>query len=102
MKKLIFTIFLLALSFEVTYSQQVPQFSQNMFNKLANNPGAAGSAQAITASALHRSQWIGFDGAPLTQSISVDAPIQMLNGGIGLSIINDEIGPYNNLDLQVI
>ena len=101
MKKLVFLISLMILSTTVTYSQQVPQFSQNMFNKLANNPGSAGSGQAITTSVLHRSQWMGFDGAPLTQSISIDAPIQMLNGGMGLSIINDEIGPYNNLDLQV-
>ena len=41
-------------------SQQDPQFSQNMFNKLANNPGYAGSHGAINAQILHRSQWIGF------------------------------------------
>ena len=93
MKKLIFIISLIILSFGISKAQQVPQFSQNMFNKLANNPGSAGSSQAITTSVLHRSQWMGFDGAPLTQSISIDAPIRMLNGGVGLSIINDEIEP---------
>ena len=49
--------------FGVANSQQVPQFSQNMFNKLVNNPGSAGSSDLINATLLHRSQWMGFEGS---------------------------------------
>ena len=59
MKKII--ILILAVVSVITVSaQQDPQFTQNMFNKLANNPGFAGSRGVIATSILHRSQWMGF------------------------------------------
>ena len=83
-------------------AQQTPQFSQNMFNKLANNPGFAGSMEAICATALHRQQWIGFgDGRPVTTNLSVDAGIPSIFGGVGLNIVNETIGQYDNLGLQL-
>lgn len=82
-------------------SQQDPQFSQNMFNKLANNPGYAGSNQAICATALHRSQWMGFEGAPTTLNLSVDAGIPAIHGGLGLNIVKDDIAAFSNLGLQL-
>ena len=75
----------------LVFSQQDPQFSQNMFNKLANNPGYAGSNQAICVTMLHRSQWMGFEGAPKTLNLSVDAGIPAIHGGVGLNIVKDEI-----------
>jgi type IX secretion system PorP/SprF family membrane protein len=83
----------------LVFSQQDPQFSQNMFNKLANNPGYAGSNQAICATILHRSQWIGFDGAPKTLNLSVDAGIPAIHGGVGLNIVKDAIGPGDGLSM---
>ena len=82
-------------------SQQDPQFSQNMLNKLANNPGYAGSNQAICATALHRSQWMGFEGAPTTLNLSVDAGIPAIHGGLGLNIVKDDIAAFSNLGLQL-
>ena len=61
MKRTILIITLFALTFGISSAQQVPQFSQNMFNKLANNPGYTGSSETINAMVLHRSQWIGFE-----------------------------------------
>lgn len=81
-------------------SQEVPQFSQNMFNKLANNPGFAGSRGNIATSVLHRSQWMGFEGAPSTQNFSIDAELPFLYGGVGLNIVKDEIAQFSNLGLQ--
>mgnify|MGYP001194627866 CR=1 FL=1 len=101
MKKTILFISLLTLCFGSSKAQQVPQFSQNMFNKLANNPGSAGSSDAINATVLHRSQWMGFDGAPTTFNVAVDAPFEMLHGGLGLNIVSDGIGEYQNLGLQL-
>jgi len=101
MKKTILFISLITLSFGVSQAQQVPQFSQNMFNKLANNPAIAGSSESINATVLHRSQWMGFDGAPTTLNLSVDAPFDVLHGGIGLNIVSDEIAEYSNLGVQL-
>ena len=88
----------------ISWGQQDPQFSQNMFNKLANNPGFAGSRGGVSTSIIHRSQWIGFgqDGTAgaSTQNFSVDAELPFLFGGIGLNIVTDKIGGYSNLGLQ--
>ena len=100
MKKTILIISLFSLCFGVSNAQQEPQFSQNMFNKLANNPGSAGSSDAINATVLHRTQWMGFDGAPKTLNLAVDAPFEILHGGLGLNIVSDDIGEYSNLGLQ--
>tara|TARA_B100001540_G_C15776297_1_gene628813 strand:+ start:194 stop:1084 length:891 start_codon:yes stop_codon:yes gene_type:complete len=85
-------------------AQQDPQFSQNMFNKLANNPGFSGSRGGIATSVLHRSQWIGFGSeggaAVSTQNFSVDAALPFLYGGVGLNIVTDKVAGYNNLGLQ--
>jgi type IX secretion system PorP/SprF family membrane protein len=74
-----------------------------MFNKLANNPGFAGSQGGISTSVLHRSQWMGFsdDGAAAsTQNFSIDADIPFLNGGVGLNIVKDNIAEFSNLGIQ--
>ncbi len=97
-KILILTVFAL---FSVTSSaQQVPQFSQNMFNKLANNPAISGSSDFINAGVLHRSQWMGFTGAPITLNLAVERPVEILNGGIGLNIVSDAIASYDNIGVQ--
>ncbi len=99
----ILVILLALLSVFSVSAQQDPQFSQNMFNKLANNPGFAGSRGVIATSVLHRSQWMGFsdDGAAAsTQNFSIDTEIPFINGGLGLNIVKDNIGPISNLGLQ--
>jgi len=102
MKKII--ILILAVITVVTVSgQQDPQFTQNMFNKLANNPGFAGSRGVVSTSILHRSQWMGFsdDGAAAsTQNFSVDAELPFLYGGVGLNVVKDNIAEFSNLGLQ--
>ena len=100
MKRIILSMCFLLIA-GLAFSQQDPQFSQNMFNKLANNPGYAGSKQAICATVLHRSQWMGFDGAPTTLNLSVDAGIPAIHGGVGLNIVKDDIAAFSNLGLQL-
>lgn len=90
MKKYFLGTFLL-LFVVVANAQQDPQFSQYMFNELYSNPGYAGSNNAICATALNRTQWSGFEGAPSTTSLSVEAPVSLLHGGLGLNILTDAI-----------
>ena len=99
MKK-IFILISVVVSVLTVSAQQDPQFSQNMFNKLANNPGFAGSRGSIATSVLHRSQWMGFEGAPSTQNFSIDAELPFLNGGVGLNVVKDNIAQFSNLGLQ--
>jgi type IX secretion system PorP/SprF family membrane protein len=77
------------------YAQQDPQFSQNPFIKLPVNPGYAGTNGAICATAVYRTQWVGFPGAPKTILFSADAPIPVIHGGAGLTVINDQLGNFN-------
>ncbi len=74
-------------------AQQDPLYSQYMFNTLAFNPGYAGSADVFTVMALSRHQWVGLDGAPSTQTLLAHSPLQAANMGLGLSLINDKVGP---------
>ncbi len=85
----------------LAFSQQDVQFSQYMFNRIYYNPGVAGAGGAICVNALHRSQWVGFEGAPVTQNINANIPIRTIGGGIGVSIVNDEIGFFNNIAARV-
>jgi type IX secretion system PorP/SprF family membrane protein len=87
-------------------AQQDPQFTQYMFNTLYYNPGFAGTEGVTKLTAMHRSQWLGYQpsfgggGAPTTQIISMTAPIFKINSGFGAYIINDKLGPQNNLEAQ--
>ena len=99
MKKIV-VIILCVLSVIAVSAQQDPQFSQNMFNKLANNPGFAGSRGNVATSVLHRSQYMGFEGAPSTQNFSIDAELPFLYGGVGLNVVKDNIAQFSNLGLQ--
>ena len=78
-------------------AQQDAQYTQYMYNTLAINPAYAGSRGVLSVAGLHRSQWIGLDGAPNTQTFNLHAPIAEKMGA-GLSIVNDEIGNGTNQD----
>ncbi|MFN0033170.1 MAG: type IX secretion system membrane protein PorP/SprF [Flavobacteriales bacterium] len=82
-------------------AQQDPLFTQYMFNTLSINPAYAGSADRLSAVAIHRSQWVNFEGAPTTQSITAHSPLKNENISIGGSIINDKYGPVKQTGIYV-
>ncbi|MBK7213940.1 MAG: type IX secretion system membrane protein PorP/SprF [Bacteroidales bacterium] len=95
----IFILSLLGLFFINTLkvsAQQDPLFSQYMFNKLAVNPGYAGSRDVLTLDALYRYQWVNIQGAPQTVSASVHSPLNNPHLGVGLNVYHDAIGPSIN------
>ena len=69
MKKIVLMVLLIGCT-ALGMAQQDAMYSHYMFNTLAVNPGYAGSRDALTVTALHRSQWVGFDGAPTTQTLT--------------------------------
>src|SRR5678815_828640 len=83
---------LLTTSTSVTNAQQLPQFTQFMYNNLVVNPAYAGADEALSLTVLHRSQWTGVDNAPTTQSFSAHSLIRKKQIGLGLTVIRDEIG----------
>ncbi|TDW49090.1 type IX secretion system PorP/SprF family membrane protein [Flavobacterium sp. 270] len=83
------------------YAQQDAQFTQYMYNTININPAYAGSRGALSIFALHRDQWVGLDGSPKTNTVSVNTPINNSNIGIGVSLVNDKIGPTNENQISV-
>tara|TARA_R110000868_G_scaffold127147_1_gene334596 strand:+ start:408 stop:1316 length:909 start_codon:yes stop_codon:yes gene_type:complete len=77
----------------LSFAQQDAQFTQYMYNTININPAYAGSRGVMSIFALHRTQWVGLDGAPVTNTASINTPLNRNNLGLGVSIINDKIGP---------
>jgi type IX secretion system PorP/SprF family membrane protein len=79
----------------VSFAQQDAQFTQYMYNTINVNPAYAGSRGVLSIFALHRTQWVGLDGAPVTNTVSINTPINGSKLGLGVSLVNDKIGPTN-------
>ncbi len=82
-------------------AQQDAQFTQFMFNKLTFNPGYAGSTIAPRLSAIHRQQWVGLEGAPVTSAINFNTTLAKQRVGMGLTFIHDQIGPTRDWTAQM-
>jgi type IX secretion system PorP/SprF family membrane protein len=85
-----------ALTVISTFAQQEAQFTQYMDNMLYYNPAYAGSREMMNISAMHRQQWAGFKGAPISTTFSLHTPLKYENVGIGFSFLNDNLGPTNS------
>ena len=87
-------LFLLFVS--LASAQQDAMYTRYMFNALSINPACAGSRDALSVTVLHRSQWVGFDGAPMTQTLTLQSPVGSDAVNLGFSVINDRIGPVRS------
>jgi type IX secretion system PorP/SprF family membrane protein len=100
MKNIKMILFLLVVLFagyaDQIKAQQSSLYTMYMWNQLIINPAYAGSREAVSASLVSRHQWVGLDGAPSTQVLSIHSPLPNDNVGLGLTIENDRIGPTNN------
>lgn len=98
-----FCLFGIVLIFSVpnlAKAQIDPQFTQYMFNETFINPAYVGSRESISATLLYRNQWVGIDGAPKTQTFSIHAPLQNRHIGLGVSVMNEEIGISHQLSIS--
>jgi type IX secretion system PorP/SprF family membrane protein len=101
MKKLnLFIAVMLCCYSSVKHGHQDAQYTQYMYNTININPAYAGSRGTISIFGLHRTQWVGLDGAPVTNSFSINTPISS-NMGLGVSVINDRIGPSTENNISV-
>ncbi|MCC9074331.1 type IX secretion system membrane protein PorP/SprF [Flavobacterium sp. F-65] len=98
-KKKIRFILLVLFFYNALWSQQDSQYTHYMYNTTSINPAYAGSRGVMSIFGLHRNQWVGLDGAPLTNVVSFNTPINNSNVGLGISVINDQIGPMVENDI---
>jgi type IX secretion system PorP/SprF family membrane protein len=82
-------------------SVQDPVFTQYMNNLLTIQPAYAGSSGALNITGISRAQWVGFEGAPNTNTLTINGPVRRFNVGLGLSIINDKWGPIRQNGVYV-
>lgn len=92
------TLFFIAFT---AFSQQDAQYTQYMYNTVSINPGYAGTRGQMSIAALHRSQWVGLEGAPVTQTFNIHSPIGYRGLGMGISIVNDKIGPTSETNFDM-
>jgi len=74
-------------------AQQDAMYTQYMYNIQAVNAAYPGSKDYMDITILNRNQWVGFEGAPVTQNVTVLYPFRKYNLGLGLSYVRDKIGP---------
>lgn len=81
------------------YCQQDPVYTEYLNNLLTIQPAYAGSSGVLNVTGLSRAQWIGFAGAPNTNTLTIQGPLRRYNVGLGISIINDKWGPIRQNSL---
>lgn len=85
----------------VGYSQDLAQYSHYIGNQGLLNPAYNGTRDVLSGILVHRSQWVGFEGAPMTDGLNVHGPIEDTPLGVGLVFQNDHIGFSNTFDFFV-
>ena len=68
--KRLFYLLILAFLQQISSAQQLPLYSQYLYNKFLINPAVAGSDGFTSFNITAREQWIGYSGAPRTYSVS--------------------------------
>ncbi len=106
MKKLLFVFYFCFLMLSLQAQQQT-QYTQWMWNHLSYNPALAGIQNCSKSKSMSRIQWVGFEGAPVSNLITFTTPIktkrtQMFSPrqGFGLKFESDNIGPFNSYGLS--
>lgn len=100
-KRIVLFIGLITAHFSI--GQQEPTYTHYNFNSLTINPAVAGSKEMLTATALSRTRWLKFPGAPKTQNITLHSILKSKSLGGGLSLLNDSKGPtqFTGIDVDI-
>ena len=96
--RLLYIILLINIIVCVAQAQQEQLYTQFMFHKQEFNPSAAALDESLEIQGLYRTQWIGLDGAPTTQKLGIQTPINKGNAAIGLTLLTHQIGITNRFN----
>lgn len=83
------------------FAQQEPSFTHYSFNTQVINPAYAGLWDNLGFLVLGRQQWVGFDGAPKTYTLSVQTPTRFRNVSLGMNLISDKAGFESRTSLNL-
>jgi len=89
---LLLTVLAVCLFSGTASAQQEWSHTQYQFNLYDANSAYAGNHQTLSMAVRHRSQWIGLEGAPTTDHVSLHAPLAGNRLGIGLRLVSDRLG----------
>jgi len=81
-------------------AQDYFNISQYMMHQPFVNPAAIGSYRTLNGAGLFRQQWVGLEGAPSIQAFNVNSPLGTTNGNAGFSVVRDQIGVNNRIDIS--
>jgi type IX secretion system PorP/SprF family membrane protein len=106
MKKILIIFCLFPLTI---FAQQIPQYSQFLFNHFGINPAVAGTNDCIDMRLGYRTQWVGFEGAPKTSFANLHARIPNGKKGgsiyrfhaVGINVYSDGIGPVSKTHVSL-
>ncbi len=90
--KYLFLIGLFAVIVPDVAGQQIPQFSQYMFNPVFINPAYAGYKEQLYFQSYYRKQWAGLNGSPETFAFGIDGFLSDQKLGVGLVGMVDKLG----------
>ena len=98
MKKIYLAALFAMLGLSEASAQQDPHYTQYMYNMNVINPAYAGSKENLAFGLLYRKQWVDIEDSPTTMTFSGHSPVGK-KVGLGLSVINDKIGPVEETNV---
>jgi type IX secretion system PorP/SprF family membrane protein len=101
MKNLVLSIILILTS-GVLLAQQEAHNTQFMYYKQGYNPGVVGSKELPCITGIYRHQWLGFEGAPQSQILTVGVPLANQRIGLGANIYRHTIGITENVTADLL
>lgn len=94
MRRIIYIIWFTIIAGTATVqAQQMPHYTQYMFNDFVINPAIAGTHDYFQIRTNHRFQWVGLLDPPMTNSIAFYGPSVKLPMGYGGYLYHDVTGP---------
>jgi len=99
-KKIITIVALIAGLSPALNAQQAAQYSQYMYTTQLFNPAYVGTQKNTELNFVHRSQWVGVEGAPNTTTVAINAPLKR-GLGIGGSLMQDGIGAVTETTAKI-
>ncbi len=98
-KKIIFIV-LVVFNATIMYGQELTHYNNYISNQGLLNPAYNGTRDVISGILLHRSQWVGFKGAPTTEALNIHGAIEQTRLGFGGIIVHDKVGLHRNFEIM--
>lgn len=84
-----------------SFGQQDPMYTLYMNDPILINPAYAGTRENLSINGVFRKQWVGLEWQPTTSAITINSPFLDYKIGVGISLLNDQIGPVNKTGLYI-